>query len=108
MAAGDRNRLVELRKPSGADAGWGQPDKTPAAMELVAKMWVNIRSLSGTATIKAGADTSIVRVSIRGNYRTNATHDMEIWHGTTRYRIKSIMPDEARREFTDYVCEVVS
>lgn len=106
--AGKRNRLVELRRPPTTDAGWGQPDNDPASMELVAKLWVHIRNLSGSESIRAGAESSVVRASLRGNYRTDVTNGMEMWAGSTRYRVKAVLPDEVARQHTDYVCEVVS
>lgn len=106
--AGKRNRLVELRRHSGTDAGWGQPTSDPAAMILVAKLWVHIRHLSGTEALKAGTEQSVVRASLRGNYRTDVTNGMELWHGTTRYRVQAVLPDEVGRQFTDYTCEVVT
>lgn len=106
--AGKRNRLVELRRHPGTEAGWGQSSQDPSAMILVAKLWVHILNRSGSGAIRADAETSVVRASLRGNYRTDVTHDMELWSGTTRYRIKSVLPDEVGRQHTDYVCEVVS
>lgn len=107
-SAGKRNRLVELRRKSGEDVGWGEPNQAPAAMILVAKLWVHIRKLSGSESIKSDSDTSVVRASIRGNYRTDVVHDMELWHGAVRYRIKAVMPDDVAHQFTDYICEVVT
>jgi SPP1 family predicted phage head-tail adaptor len=105
---GGRNRLVELRRKPTAQVGWGQPDPDPAATILVAKIWVNIRNQSGSESIRSGAPTSVVRASLRGNYRTDATADMELWDGSTRYRIQAVLPDRATKRFTDYVCEVVT
>lgn len=106
--AGKRNSLVELRRRPDAETGWGEPNRDPTAMILVAKLWVSIRNMSGIATIKAGSETSVVKASLRGNYRTDVKADMELWHGTTRYRIEAVLPDEAGHEYTDYVCKVVT
>lgn len=106
--AGKRNRQVELRRRPGTDAGWGQDDSDPANMVLVTKLWVHIRNLSGSEAIRASSETSVVRASVRGNYRTDVTNGMELWDGVTRYRIQAVLPDEVARQHTDYVCEVVS
>lgn len=106
--AGKRNRQVELRRHPGTDAGWNQPNNDPAAMILVAKLWVHIRNLSGSESIRAGSESSTVRASLRGNYRTDVTNGMELWAGATRYRIQAVLPDEVARQYTDYVCEVVT
>lgn len=106
-SAGKRNTLVEVRRKPTTEVGWGQPDPDPSAMILVTKIWVNIRIMSGSESIRSGAPTSVTQASLRGNYRTDFTAAMELWDGTTRYRIQSVLPDRASREYTDYVCEVV-
>lgn len=106
---GRRNRLVEVRRKPVEDVGWGQtPNPDPGAMELVTRIHVNIRGQSGSESIRSEMSTSVVRASLRGNYRTDITADMELWHGAVRYRIKAAIPDEITRSYTDYVCEVVS
>ena len=105
---GGRNRLVELRRKPTTEVGWGQPDPDPAAMILVAKIWVNIRNPSGSESIRSEAPTSVVRASLRGNYRTDVTSDMELWDGSTRYRIQAVLPDRVTKRYTDYTCEVVT
>lgn len=71
------------------------------------KVHANILSRNGSESIKAGAETSSAAVSIRIRYRTNVTAAMRVLHGTTTYEIKAVLPDEARREYVDLVCEVV-
>lgn len=74
----------------------------------VATVWANIRYLSGTESIKADAEASVARASIRIRYRTGLTAAMRVKHGDTVYQIKAVLPDEARREHVDLVCEVVN
>ena len=83
----------------------GQPVTTWANLATV---WANIKHLSGVETIKANAETSAVKASIRIRYRTDLTAAMRVVHGATTYEIKAVMPDEAGREFADLVCEVVA
>lgn len=98
-----RNRINIERRTSSQDA-LGQPVETWA---LVAAVWADIRHVSGLETIKASADTSTVRASIRIRYRTGLDAGMRVTHGATTYDIKAVLPDEARREYVDLICEVV-
>jgi len=98
MQAGQlRDRVVIQQKTSGTDA-WGAP--LPEAWADYASLWSNIRHLSGTESIKAGADTSIVKASIRIRWRTDITAGMRVLHGAAVYDIEAVLPG-ARREYVD-------
>lgn len=104
------NRLVLIQKPGTTQDEAGQP--IPGWVALIAtgdgKIRANLRHLSGVETIKADAQTSAVKASIRIRYRTDVTAAMRVVHGSTTYEIKAVMPDEAGREFVDLACEVVT
>lgn len=104
LRAGTLNRLLTIQRLDGGKDAWGQP--LPDVWVDVCKPWANIRHLSGAEAIKADAVASTVRASIRIRYRTGIDAGMRVLHGTTVYTIKAVMPDEARREFIDLVCEV--
>lgn len=105
MNAGQLNRQVTIqRRVTGVDK-IGQPINTT---EVVAKVWANIRHTSGLEAIKGGAETSVTKASIRIRYRAGIDASMTVLHGSTTYQIKAVLPDEARREHLDLVCEVVS
>lgn len=105
MRAGTLNsRVMIQRRASGEDA-WGQP--LPEAWMNYRPLWANIKHLSGSQAIKAGAPASIVQASIRIRYRTDVDATMRVVHGTTVYEIKAVLPDEVKREHVDLVCEVV-
>ena len=106
LRAGDlRNRITIQRLAQNEDA-WGQP--LPAGWADVGKAWANIRNQSGLATIKAGAEISIVQTSIRVRYRADVLAGMRVLHGATVYMVRAVLPGEARREYLDLVCEVVT
>lgn len=104
MRAGTLNRKVTVqRQDASAVDAWGQP--LPSVWLDVCTPWANIRHLSGAEAIKGDAITSTVRASIRIRYRVGIDAGMRVLHGATVYKVVAVMPDEARREHVDLVCE---
>lgn len=103
------NRKVTIQRQTATQDATGQPLTTWG--NLIAssdgKAWANILHLNGSESIKANADASTVRASIRIRYRADVDAGMRVMHGAVAYDIKAVLPDEARREFVDLVCEVV-
>lgn len=97
-----RDRITIQRRTGGKD-GWGSP--LPEGWEEVAKLWANVRHLSGSAAIKAGADVSVVRASIRIRRRSDVDAGMRVLFGTQVYEIEAVLPGEAR-EHIDLVCKL--
>lgn len=106
LRAGDLRSRVTIQKKGAAANSWGEP--LPEAWEDVAKVRASIKHLSGLAAIKADAQTSVVKVSIRLRYRTDVLAGMRVLHGTTVHLVRAVLPDEAKREHVDLVCEVVT
>lgn len=105
MQAGQlRDRVTVQAKTSGTDA-WGAP--LPEAWADYASLWSNIRFLSGTESIKAGADVSVVRASIRIRWRTDITAGMRVVHAGAVYDVEAVLPG-ARREYVDLAVKRVS
>lgn len=98
------DKRVTLQQPATGEDAAGQPS---TSWSDVATLWANIRLQSGLETIKAGAEKSIVRASVRIRYRTGITAGMRILHGTTAYNIEAVLPDPGKRH-VDLVCEVVA
>lgn len=99
-----RNRRVRIMQYGEEQDNFGQP--VPIESELAA-VYANIRHLSGVETIKAGAEAAIGNVSIRIGYRRDITTAMRVVCGDTQYQIKSVLPDEERRQHVDLLCTVV-
>jgi len=74
----------------------------------VATVWAHIRHLSGVESIKAGADVSVSKASIRIRYRSDITPAMRVLFGSTVYQINAVLPDAAGRVHVDLVCEVIT
>lgn len=105
MEAGKLNRRVTVKELSDSQDAAGQPVQTWAD---VATVWAHIRHLSGVESIKADADTSVVKASVRIRRRTGVDAGMRVYHGSTVYEIKAVLPDEESRERLDLACEVVN
>lgn len=82
----------------------GQPITTWAD---VATVWADVRHPSGLSTIKADADVSIVKASVRIRHRADITSGMRLTHGGQAYDILAILPD-GRRMFLDLVCQAIA
>lgn len=99
-----KNRITIKQLTSGQDE-IGQPVQ---AWTDVATVWASIRHLSGVETIKADAETSIVKASIRIRHRTDLNAGMRCYFGATVYEIKAVLPDEQNRDRLDLACEVIN
>jgi SPP1 family predicted phage head-tail adaptor len=66
MNIGRINRQVVIKAPPTGQDALGQPT---GDWTTFATVWANVRYLSGTESIKAGADTSTAKASIRIRYR---------------------------------------
>lgn len=69
--------------------------------------WANVKVLSGLATIRADAETSVVKASIRFNYGTQLEAGMRITYDGNVYAIQAVLPDADRR-YVDCACEGVT
>lgn len=104
MRAGTLNSRVTIRQQATGQDPLGQPLLT---WSDVATVWANIKHTSGIEQIKAGAETSTVKVSIQIRYKTGLTHAMRVVHGADTYNIISVLPDVGKKEYTNLVCELV-
>ncbi|SFB74192.1 phage head-tail adaptor, putative, SPP1 family [Polaromonas sp. OV174] len=105
MEIGKLNKLITLQRLTEGQDEIGQPVTDWAD---VAKVWANVRYLSGIQTIKSDAPVSIAKASIRIRRRTDVVAGMRALLGETVFEIKAVLPDEQGREFVDLVCEVLT
>lgn len=103
MAAGELDKRITIERRTGTKDPLGQMIESWVE---VARPWANIRYPSGLATIKAGADVSAVKASIRIRHRSGLDAGMRARYLTEVFDIKAVLPDR-RREYIDLVCEVV-
>lgn len=106
LRAGDLNRRITIQRRGTAEDSWGTPTPGPENWVEVGKAWAGIKTLSGLGAIKADAQASTVKVSIRVRWRTDLAAGMRVLHGGTVYDVEAVLPDVAGREHVDLVCEV--
>lgn len=99
------NRRVSLQQRGSTQDAWGQPVET---WGTVANLWAELMHPSGIEQIKGGADTSIIKASIKINRRPGVTAGMRVVHGQMIYDIEAVLPDEIDRQYLFLVCEVVT
>lgn len=105
MKAGILRDRVEVQEKTGGTDDWGTP--LPDDWITVARLSANVRHLSGSESIKAGADTSIVKASIRIRRNASVTAGCRILHEGKAYDIEAVLPD-ARRIYQDLLCKLTS
>lgn len=105
LRAGTLNRRVRIEQRGENYDEAGQPIEgwTP-----VATVWADIRFTSGMEAIKAGAETSINKASVRIRYRRDLNAGMRLTHDGIAFNVLAVMPDLAKREYVDLACEVVN
>lgn len=81
----------------------GQPS---TSWLTTATVWADVRYLTGLGALKAGADTSVGKCTIRMRHRTiNA--GQRIVYGNEAFDIQSVLPD-GKKVHIDCVCEVIN
>lgn len=104
MQAGTLNQRGTIKsRVSGVDE-IGQPYDTE---QEIATVWLNVRYLNGVETLKAGAETSIARASLRMRYRNDITAAMTVTVDGTVFQVKAVLPGP-RKVYLDLAAEVVS
>ena len=106
MQAGTLRDPIHIQRKTGGQDGWGSP--LPEAWENItaAPIWANVRFLSGSESIKAGADVSVVRASVRLRWRTGIDAGMRVVHAGQALDIEAVLPG-AGRQHVDLVCRVL-
>lgn len=74
--------------------------------EDVAQVWANIRHLSGSESIKAGAVTSVVNASIRVRSRTTVDASCRVLHDDRAYDVEAVLPGPSKT-YIDLVCKLI-
>ncbi len=97
-----RHRVILQTRVDTVDA-IGQPS---TSWLTTATVWADVRYLTGLGALKAGADTSIGKCTIRLRHRAiNA--GQRIVYGNETFEIESILPD-GKKLHIDAVCQVIN
>ena len=105
MSAGQYDTRISLERKRGGQDAAGQP--LQGWLIFAAGVWADVRHLSGLEAIKAGADTSTTRASVRIRWRTGIDAGMRVVSGATTYEIKSVLPNR-RGGYIDLAWEAVN
>lgn len=98
------NKRINIEQRASGEDSIGQPT---GAWTLVAAVWADVRNLSGIESVKSGADTSIVKASIRIRFCAGIDAGMRVTSGADVYDIKAVLKS-ANRQYLDLVCEAVA
>jgi len=104
LQAGSLNcRVVILRRDKVRSPGGQLVDEYVE----YARIWANVARLTGLGAIKAESAISLVKASYRVRYRRDLSASMRLVHDGVVYDIKAVLPDHARREYVDLVCQSI-
>lgn len=98
--AGYLNERVNIEHRSTSVDAIGQPVES---WSLLAAVWASVKKQSGLESIKADADTSSVKSSIRIRYRNGIDAGMRVIHGDDIYDIKATLENKPDA-YIDLVC----
>lgn len=107
LRAGTLNRRIDIERPPEDLSGAGEPagEWTAVFTNIAASILVQ----SGSEANRADAEVSVTKASIRIRYRLGIHAGMRVKHmvggQAEYYEIKTVNPDETRREHVDLVCE---
>lgn len=100
MQAGKFNNRIIIQQRTSTQDAIGQPVQT---WSDVATVWADIKHPSGLAAIKADADVSLVRASIRIRKRAGIDAGMRVVRGADVYDIQAVLPVENGKVYLDLV-----
>lgn len=106
LRAGELRDPIHIQRKTGGKSGYGAP--LPEAWENMTTkpIWANVKHLSGSESIKADADVSVVKASVRIRWRVGITAGMRVVYAGTVYDIEAVLPG-ATRQHIDLACKKV-
>jgi SPP1 family predicted phage head-tail adaptor len=102
MRAGTLRTPLTIQQQAVTQDAIGQPLTT---WTTFAEVWGDLRYKSGAEVIRADAESSAVKCSIRIRYLAGVTAGMRVTDGATTFDIEAVMPDQ-HRVYVDLVCRV--
>jgi len=97
------HRIQLLKRGAGRDAA-GQRAK---GWEVARSLWADVLFQTGAEVMRADADVSIVKCSIRIRKRADVDASMGARYLGLDYDIKAVLPDSKDRDYMFLVCESV-
>lgn len=105
MRAQSLRHQVTIKRPQPGQDANGQPLVT--WVQVGPPRRASILHNTGLATLRANAQTSTVKASIRIRHCTDIRAGMRVHHGAVIYEVRAVLPDEERRDHVDLVVEQV-
>lgn len=106
LRAGSLRDRITIQRHTQEKDGWGTPIPGSIAWVELAKVWADVKHRSGLSAIKAEAEVSIVRASIRIRRRVDVDAGMRVVFMGATYDIEAVLPGAAR-EYIDLVCKQI-
>jgi SPP1 family predicted phage head-tail adaptor len=98
------NDRITLRRP-GPGAG---KLRAPQVWEPIATVWAHVLFPSGAEVVRAGAEVSIVKCSIRIHARADIDTAVSVLFKGKAYDVESALPDGRDSRFMFLVCKAVT
>lgn len=105
LKAGDLNTRIEIQHRTLLQDKYGQRIESWATF---AKVWADVRHISGIESIKGNVESSEVRASVRIRYIKNVMAAMRVIIGDEVYEIESVLSDIKYKEYIDLTCRVLN
>ena len=100
FSAAQLDTRVDILASAATPDAAGQPIKT---WSVLFQTWANVRYPSGVESIRAGAEASTLRASVRIRYRATITEAMRVRLREGDFEIIACLPKG--NEWLDLVCE---
>lgn len=107
LRAGSLKDRITIQRHTQERGAFGAPKPGAAAWVDLAKVWADVKHPSGLGAIKAGAEVSIVRASIRIRRRADVLAGMRVLFGAAVYDIEAVLPGQTR-DYLDLACKKVT
>lgn len=104
LRAGTLKDRITIQRHTQEKDEWGTLIPGSIAWVELAKVWADVKHSSGLGAIKADAEVSIVRASIRIRRRVDVDAGMRVLFGTVVYDIEAVLPG-GNRQHVDLVCK---
>lgn len=97
------NQRVDIEQRESGEDALGQPVER---WTLLAAVWADVRYQAGLEAVKANADVSIVRASVRIRHRSGLHAGLRVVHAGRVLDVAAVLPD-GKRQYVDLVCQGV-
>ena len=107
LDAGTLQDRITIQRHTKERGAFGAPKPGAVAWVELARVWADVKHPSGLGAIKADAEVSVVRASIRIRRRAGIDPGMRVLFGTSVYDIEAVLPGQTR-DYLDLACKKVT